>query len=73
MKRWELHFLLLKNVHITDITRGPVIGITVATEVIVVMVVIEIRAAIEDSEVIIIDITEIIAGVLSTIHKNGPT
>ena len=44
-----------------------------ATEVIVVMVVIETRAAIEDSEVIIIDITEIIAGVLSTIHKNGPT
>jgi hypothetical protein len=36
------------------------------------MVVIETRAAIEDSEVIIIDITEIIAGVLSTIHKNGP-
>jgi len=72
MKRWELHFLLLKNVHITDITQGPVIGIT-ATEVIVVMVVIDIRAAIEDSEVIIIDITEIMAGVLSTIHKNGPT
>jgi len=72
MKRWELHFLLLKNVHITDITQGPVIGIT-ATEVIVVVVVIEIRAAIEDSEVIIIDITEIMAGVLSTIHKNGPT
>ena len=69
MKRWELHFLLLKNVHITDIAQGPVIGITAATEVIVVMVVIEIRAAIEDSEVIIIDI----AGVLSTIHKNGPT
>jgi len=39
----------------------------------VVMVVIEIRAAIEDSEVTIIDITEIIAVVLSTIHKNGPT
>jgi hypothetical protein len=37
------------------------------------LVVIEIRAAIEDSEVIIIDITEIIAIVLSTIHKNGPT
>ena len=73
MKRWELHFLLLKNVHIRDIAQGPVIGITAATEVIVVMVVIEIRAAIEDSEVIIIDITEIIAGVLSTIHKNGPT
>jgi hypothetical protein len=73
MKRWELHFLLFKNVHIRDIAQGPVIGITAATEVIVVMVVIEIRAAIEDSEVIIIDITEIIAGVLSTIHKNGPT
>ena len=71
MKRWELHFLLLKNVNITDITQGPVTGITAATEVIVVMVVIEIRAAIE--EVIIIDITEIIAVVLSTIHKNGPT
>ena len=70
MKRWELHFLLLKNVHITDINQDPVIGITAATEVIVVMVVIEIRAAIEDSEVIIIDITEIIAVVLSTIHKN---
>jgi hypothetical protein len=67
-----LHFLLLKNVHITDIAQGPVIGITAATEVIVVMVVIEIRAAIEDSEVIIIDITEF-AIVLSTIHKNGPT
>jgi hypothetical protein len=73
MKRWELHFLLLKNVHITYITQGPVIGIIAATEVIVVMVVIEIRAAIEDSEVIIIDSTEIIAGVLSTIHKNGAT
>ena len=73
MKRWELHFLLLKNVHITDITQGPVIGITAATEVIVVMVVIQIRAAIESSEVIIVDITEIIAGVLSTIHKNRPT
>jgi hypothetical protein len=72
MKRWELHFLLLKNVHITDITQDPVISITAATEVIVVMVVIEIRAAIEDSEVIIIDITEVIAGVHSTIHKNGP-
>jgi len=58
MKRWELHFLLLKNVHITDITQGSVIGITAATEVIVVMVVIEIRLAIEDSEVIIIDIRD---------------
>ena len=71
MKRWELHLLLLKNVHIRDIAQGPVIGITAATEVIV--VVIEIRAAIEESEVIIIDITEIIAVVLSTINKNGPT
>jgi hypothetical protein len=53
--------------------QGRVIGIAAATEVIVVMVVIEIRAAIEDIEVIIIDITEIIAVVLSTIHKNGPT
>jgi hypothetical protein len=73
MKRWELHVLLLKNVHIADITQDPVIGITAATEIIVVMVVIEIGAAIEDSEVTIIDITEIIAGVLSTIHKYGPT
>jgi hypothetical protein len=73
MKRWELHFLLLKNVHITDITQGPVIDITAATEVIVVMVVIEIRAAIESGEVIIVDITEIIPVVLSTIHKNGPS
>ena len=64
-----MHFLLLKNVHITDITQGPVIGITAASEVIVVMVVIEIRVAIEDSEVIIIDITEIIAVALSTIHS----
>jgi hypothetical protein len=54
MKRWALHFLLLKTVHITD----PVIGITAATEVIVVMVVIEIRAAIESSEVIIVDIRD---------------
>jgi hypothetical protein len=73
MKRWELHFLFLKSVHIRDINQDPVIGITAATEVIGVMLVIEIRAAIESSEVIIVDITEIIPVVLSTIHKNGPT
>jgi hypothetical protein len=71
MKRWALHSLLLKSVHITEINQDPVIGITAATEVIVVMVVIEIRAAIEDSEVIIVDIPEIIPVVLSTIHKGN--
>ena len=63
-----MHSLLLKGVHITDINQDPVIGITAATEVIVVMVVIEMRAAIENSEVIIVDITEII--LVIPIHKN---
>ena len=71
MKRWALHFLLLKTVHITDINQDPVIGITAATEVIVVMVVIEIHTAIGSGEVTIVDITEIIPVVLSTIHKGN--
>jgi hypothetical protein len=70
MRKWALNSLLLKSVHITDINQDQIIDRTGATEVIVVMVVIDIRAAIEDSEIIIIDITEIIAVVLSTIHKN---
>jgi hypothetical protein len=68
MKRWELHFLLLKGGHITDINQDPVIGITAATEVIVVMVVIEIRAAIESSEVIIK-----IIPVISRYHRDNPS
>ena len=64
MKRWELQFLLLKSVHMTDINQDQVIRITATTEVVVViMVVIEICAVIENSEVIIavVDMVEIIA------------
>jgi hypothetical protein len=50
MKRRALHSLLLKSVYITDINQDPVIDITAATEVIVVIVVIEMHAAIENSE-----------------------
>jgi hypothetical protein len=59
MKRWELQFLLLKSVHMIDINQDQVIRITV----VVIMVVIEICAVIENSEVIIavVDIKEIIA------------
>ena len=46
MKRWALHSLLLKSVHIIDINQDQVIGRIGATELIVVMVVIQIRAAI---------------------------
>jgi hypothetical protein len=53
MRKWALNSLLLKPDQIIDRTG--------ATEVIVVMVVIEIRAALENSEDIIVDITEIIA------------
>jgi len=53
MKRWELQFLLLKSVHMIDITQDQVIRITTATEVVVIMAVIEICAVIENSEVII--------------------
>ncbi|MGB7952612.1 MAG: hypothetical protein WCF23_01420, partial [Candidatus Nitrosopolaris sp.] len=61
MKRWELQFLLLKSVHMIDITQDQVIRITAATEVVVIMVVIEICAVIENSEVIIVvvDMVEI--------------
>jgi hypothetical protein len=61
MRKWALNSLLLKSVHITDINQDQIIDRTGATEVIVVMVVIEIRAALENSEDIIVDITEIIA------------
>lgn len=56
MRKWALNSLLLKSVHITDINQDQIIGRTGLTEVIV-MVVIEIRAALENS----VDITEIIA------------
>jgi hypothetical protein len=61
MRKWALNSLLLKSVHITDINQDQIIDRTGTTEVIVVMVVIEIRAALENSEDIIVDITEITA------------
>ena len=63
MKRWELQFLLLKSVHMIDITQDQVIRITAATEVVVIMAVIEICAVIENSEMIIavVDMVETIA------------
>ena len=53
MKRWELQFLILKSVHMININQDQVIRIIAATEVVVVTVVIEICAVIENSEVII--------------------
>lgn len=65
-----MRLLILESVNTTGINQEPVISVAAPTEVIVVMVVIEIRGAIENSEVIIVDITDIIAAVLCTIDKN---
>jgi hypothetical protein len=60
MRRWALDSLQLESLHMTDIDQGH-IDIIVATKIIVVILVIEICAAIENSEDIIVDIKEIIA------------